>query len=183
MPAARRRRPSPGPHRVRPGVPASPHAAPPAGRRCGLLHNPRSRDARRAGHSVLRAVDRRAGADRGDALGCLRGPGRTAERRDERRGPPGRTRGAVMLRFLTAGESHGPELVVVVEGLPAGVEVSVEALDRDLARRLAGYGRGARSTKIELDRAKVVSGLAGGRTTGAPVAIRIVNRDFANQPA
>ncbi|HXF56380.1 MAG TPA: chorismate synthase [Actinomycetota bacterium] len=88
-----------------------------------------------------------------------------------------------MLRFLTAGESHGPELVVVVEGLPAGVPVSLELLDRDLGRRQAGYGRGARSTKIERDRALVVSGLAEGRTTGAPVAVRVVNRDFANQPA
>ncbi|MGI8698316.1 MAG: chorismate synthase [Mycobacteriales bacterium] len=87
------------------------------------------------------------------------------------------------LRFLTAGESHGPELVTVVEGLPAGVPVSIEALDRDLVRRQGGYGRGARSTKIERDSAQVVSGLVGGRTTGAPVALRIVNRDFANQPA
>jgi chorismate synthase len=87
------------------------------------------------------------------------------------------------LRFLTAGESHGPELVVVVEGLPAGVPVHPEAIDRDLRRRQGGYGRGARSTKIERDHAEVVSGASGGRTTGAPVAIRIVNRDFANQPA
>jgi chorismate synthase len=88
-----------------------------------------------------------------------------------------------MLRFLTAGESHGPELVVVVEGIPAGVEVPVEAIDRDLARRQAGYGRSARSTKIERDHAQVVSGLAAGLTTGAPLGFRIVNRDFANQPA
>lgn len=87
------------------------------------------------------------------------------------------------LRFLTAGESHGPELVTIVEGLPAGVPISIEALDHDLVRRQGGYGRGARSTKIERDAAAVVSGLAGGRTTGAPVALRIVNRDFANQPA
>jgi chorismate synthase len=87
-----------------------------------------------------------------------------------------------VLRFLTAGESHGPEVLAVVEGLPAGVEVDVGGIDRDLARRQSGYGRGARSTKIERDRGEVVSGLAGGRTTGAPVAIRIVNRDFANQP-
>ena len=86
------------------------------------------------------------------------------------------------LRMLTAGESHGPELVVIVEGLPAGVAIPVEEIDRDLARRQAGYGRGARSTKIERDRAEVVAGLAGGLTTGAPVAIRIVNQDFANQP-
>ena len=88
-----------------------------------------------------------------------------------------------MLRFLTAGESHGPELVVVIEGMPAGVTVRQAAIDGDLARRQQGYGRGARSTKIERDRAELVSGLAGGVTTGAPVAMRVVNRDFANQPA
>jgi len=88
-----------------------------------------------------------------------------------------------MLRFLTAGESHGPELVVVVEGLPAGIDVSSERIDRELTRRQQGYGRGARSTKIERDHGEIVSGVAGGRTTGAPVAIRIVNKDFANQPA
>ncbi len=88
-----------------------------------------------------------------------------------------------MLRFLTAGESHGPELVVVVEGLPAGLSVDRERIDRHLTRRQGGYGRGARSTKIERDKAELVSGLVDGRTTGAPVAMRIVNRDFANQPA
>jgi chorismate synthase len=95
-----------------------------------------------------------------------------------------------MLRFLTAGESHGPELVVIVEGMPAGVPIDLQALDRGLRRRQQGHGRGARSTKIEQDRAQVVSGLAhpassdGDRTltTGAPIAIRIVNQDFANQP-
>ena len=88
-----------------------------------------------------------------------------------------------MLRFLTAGESHGPELVVIVEGLPAGVVVDGDAVDRQLVRRQQGYGRGARSTKIERDHAEIVSGVAGGATTGAPVAMRIVNKDFANQPA
>ena len=88
-----------------------------------------------------------------------------------------------MLRFLTAGESHGPELVVIVEGLPAGVEVDSEAIDADLVRRQGGYGRGARSTKIERDHAEIVSGVHTGRSTGAPIAIRIENKDFANQPA
>jgi chorismate synthase len=93
-----------------------------------------------------------------------------------------------MLRFLTAGESHGPELTVIVEGMPAGVPVSPEEIDRQLIRRQGGYGRGARSAKIERDHADVTSGLVtdrstgGLRTTGAPVAMRIVNRDFANQP-
>lgn len=88
-----------------------------------------------------------------------------------------------MLRLLTAGESHGPELAVVVEGLPAGLEISNDEIDRDLARRQGGYGRGARSTKIERDHAALTGGLARGRTTGAPIALRIVNLDFANQPA
>lgn len=88
-----------------------------------------------------------------------------------------------MLRLLTAGESHGPELVVIVEGMPAGVAVEPDVIDRELRRRQGGYGRGSRSTRIERDRAEIVSGLADGRTTGAPVAMRIVNRDFANQPA
>jgi chorismate synthase len=88
-----------------------------------------------------------------------------------------------VLRLLTAGESHGPEIVAIVEGLPAGVQIEPESIDRDLARRQGGYGRGARSTKIERDRAHVVGGLSGDRTTGAPVALRIENRDFANQPA
>ena len=88
-----------------------------------------------------------------------------------------------MLRFLTAGESHGPELVTIVEGLPAGIEVDAAAIDRDLVRRQGGYGRGARSTKIERDHAQIVSGVSGDRTTGAPLAMRIENRDFANQPA
>ena len=86
------------------------------------------------------------------------------------------------MRFLTAGESHGPELVVIVEGMPAGVTISEAQIDTELGRRQVGYGRGARSTKIERDHAELVSGLADGRTTGAPIALRIVNRDFANQP-
>ncbi len=86
------------------------------------------------------------------------------------------------LRFLTAGESHGPELTVIVEGMPGGVEVRGEEIDRELLRRQQGYGRGARTQRIERDHAEIVSGVAAGRTTGAPVAMRIVNRDFANQP-
>lgn len=84
-----------------------------------------------------------------------------------------------MLRFLTAGESHGPCLTAIVEGLPAGLTVDVEAINRDLARRQGGYGRGGRM-KIECDRAEILSGVIGGQTTGAPVALRIENRDWAN---
>ncbi len=87
------------------------------------------------------------------------------------------------LRLLTAGESHGPELAVIVEGVPAGVEVDSDEIDGQLERRRGGYGRGVRSTKIEHDHAEIVSGVSGSRTTGAPLALRIVNRDFANQPS
>jgi chorismate synthase len=83
------------------------------------------------------------------------------------------------LRFTTAGESHGPGLVAVLEGLPAGLELTPEELDRDLARRQLGHGRGGRM-KIESDRAEVTAGLRHGRTLGSPVALRIENRDYAN---
>src|SRR3954467_12869945 len=83
------------------------------------------------------------------------------------------------LRFTTAGESHGPGLTAVVEGLPAGLELAPEDLDRDLARRQLGHGRGGRM-KIESDRAEVVSGIRHGRTLGSPIALRIQNRDYAN---
>jgi chorismate synthase len=82
-------------------------------------------------------------------------------------------------RFVTAGESHGPGLTAIVEGLPAGVELTPEDIDRDLARRQLGHGRGGRM-KIEKDRAEVTSGLRHGRTLGSPVTMRILNRDFAN---
>jgi len=82
-------------------------------------------------------------------------------------------------RFVTAGESHGPGLIAIVEGLPAGLELSPEDIDRDLARRQLGHGRGGRM-KIEKDRADVVSGIRHGRTLGSPVALRIENRDYRN---
>lgn len=87
------------------------------------------------------------------------------------------------LRLLTAGESHGPELVVVLDGMPAGVPIDQEEVDHHLRRRQQGYGRGARSTKVERDHAEIVSGVFQGRTTGAPIAIRIANQDYLNQPA
>jgi chorismate synthase len=83
------------------------------------------------------------------------------------------------LRFTTAGESHGPGLTAVVEGLPAGLTLSPEDIDRDLARRQLGHGRGGRM-KIEKDRADVTSGIRHGRTLGSPIALRVDNRDFAN---
>ncbi len=84
-----------------------------------------------------------------------------------------------MLRFLTAGESHGPALTVVVEGLPAGLTVDREAIDADLRRRQGGYGRGGRM-KIESDQVEVLSGVRHGRTLGSPVSFLIRNRDFEN---
>ena len=83
------------------------------------------------------------------------------------------------LRFTTAGESHGPGLTAVLEGLPAGLELEPADLDRDLARRQLGHGRGGRM-KIESDRAEVTAGIRHGRTLGGPIAIRIANRDYAN---
>src|SRR5436309_508881 len=83
------------------------------------------------------------------------------------------------LRLTTAGESHGPGLTCIVEGLPAGLRLVPEDLDRDLARRQLGHGRGGRM-KIEQDRAVVTAGLRHGRTLGSPVALQVVNRDYAN---
>lgn len=84
-----------------------------------------------------------------------------------------------MLRFLTAGESHGPALTVIVDGLPAGLAVTEDALAHELARRQLGYGRGRRMA-IEQDRARLVGGVRRGETTGAPVALQIENRDWVN---
>jgi chorismate synthase len=83
------------------------------------------------------------------------------------------------LRFVTAGESHGPGLTAIVEGLPAGLELRPEDIDRDLARRQLGHGRGGRM-KIEKDRAQVRAGVRHGRTLGSPVAMWIENRDYQN---
>src|SRR5271155_3141419 len=84
-----------------------------------------------------------------------------------------------MLRFLTAGESHGPELVAVIEGAPAGFEIDVGRINNDLARRQKGYGRGGRML-IEKDEARIVSGIRFGRTMGSPVTFIVENRDFKN---
>jgi chorismate synthase len=84
-----------------------------------------------------------------------------------------------MLRFLTAGESHGPGLTVIVEGLPAGVPVDREAIDADLRRRQGGYGRGGRM-KIEKDAVEVLSGVRHGQTLGSPVSFLVRNKDFEN---
>ncbi len=81
-----------------------------------------------------------------------------------------------MLRFLTAGESHGPGLVTIVEGLPKGLEFSAEGLDHELARRRLGHGRGGRM-KVETDRLEILGGIRHGRTIGAPVAVVVRNAE------
>ena len=83
------------------------------------------------------------------------------------------------LRLTTAGESHGPALTAILEGLPAGLAVDRERLASDMARRQHGYGRGGRM-KIETDAVEITAGVRGGATLGSPVAFRIENRDFAN---
>ena len=84
-----------------------------------------------------------------------------------------------MLRFLTAGESHGESLIAILEGLPAGLEVGSSQINAELAKRQKGYGRGKRM-EIESDRVEFFSGLRGGRTLGSPLAMRIRNRDWEN---
>ncbi len=82
-----------------------------------------------------------------------------------------------MLRFMSAGESHGECMIAVVEGLPAGLSVNPAMINKDLARRQQGYGRGGRM-KIEKDKVKILSGLKSGKTIGSPVALMIKNKDF-----
>src|SRR6266496_1293356 len=84
-----------------------------------------------------------------------------------------------MLRFLTAGESHGKALLMIVEGLPAGLAIDVDAITGQLRRRQGGYGRGRRMA-IESDRAEPLSGIRHGVTTGAPIALLIPNKDWEN---
>ncbi len=82
-------------------------------------------------------------------------------------------------RFITAGESHGPSLGVVVEGVPSGLVLNEDALEVDLARRQRGYGRGARQS-IERDHARILSGVRHGRTLGSPILLEVANRDWEN---
>jgi len=83
------------------------------------------------------------------------------------------------LRLITAGESHGPGLTCILEGLPAGLELRPEDLNEDMARRQLGHGRGGRM-KIERDAAEVTAGIRHGRTLGGPIALQVRNRDYAN---
>lgn len=84
-----------------------------------------------------------------------------------------------MIRYFTAGESHGPALSAIVEGLPSGIAITPEDINRELARRQQGYGRGGRM-KIETDKAVVLSGIRFGKTIGSPIALQIENRDWKN---
>src|ERR1700724_3533907 len=84
-----------------------------------------------------------------------------------------------MFRFETAGESHGECLVATLMGLPAGIPVSLDAVNHELWRRQQGYGRGGRM-KIETDRAEIVAGVRHSKTIGAPIAIIIQNKDWKN---
>ena len=84
-----------------------------------------------------------------------------------------------MIRFSTAGESHGEALIALISGMPAGVPIDLEFVNRDLWRRQQGYGRGGRM-KIETDKAHILSGVRHGKTIGSPIAIEIVNRDWKN---
>jgi chorismate synthase len=84
-----------------------------------------------------------------------------------------------MIRFSTAGESHGEALIALVSGLPAGVPVDLEVVNRELWRRQQGYGRGGRM-KIETDQAHILSGVRHGKTIGSPIAIQLINRDWKN---
>ena len=84
-----------------------------------------------------------------------------------------------MIRFLTAGESHGKGLVGMIEGIPAGLELAAEYIDHQLYRRQQGYGRGGRM-KIESDRAEIISGLRLGKTIGSPIGLLVWNKDWEN---
>lgn len=84
-----------------------------------------------------------------------------------------------MLRYLSAGESHGPCLTAIVEGMPSNVKIDIDYINHQLKRRQGGYGRGGRM-KIERDKVKVLSGLRSGKTTGAPITLVIENKDWEN---
>jgi len=84
-----------------------------------------------------------------------------------------------MLRFLTAGESHGPALVAIVEGIPSGLTLDIKAINKDLERRQMGFGRGGRM-KIESDKIEIVSGVRHGQTLGSPIALKVDNKDWEN---
>ncbi|MBI3323829.1 MAG: chorismate synthase [Candidatus Omnitrophica bacterium] len=82
-----------------------------------------------------------------------------------------------MLRYLTAGESHGAGLIAVLEGMPSGLQLEPAFIDRELKRRQLGYGRGARMTSIETDKVQILSGVRFGKTLGSPIALQVPNKD------
>ncbi|MBN2572128.1 MAG: chorismate synthase, partial [Ignavibacteriales bacterium] len=84
-----------------------------------------------------------------------------------------------MIRFLTAGESHGKGLVVIIEGFPSNIEIDKKYLDFHLKRRMIGYGRGERM-KIETDECEIISGVRNGKTLGSPISVFIKNKDWEN---
>ena len=84
-----------------------------------------------------------------------------------------------MIRLITSGESHGKALSVIIEGMPAGLQIDAKMIDRELSRRQKGYGRGGRM-KIESDKAEILSGVRFGETIGSPISIQIKNKDFEN---
>ncbi|KHF30682.1 Chorismate synthase [Anoxybacillus sp. BCO1] len=81
------------------------------------------------------------------------------------------------MRYLTAGESHGPQLTTIIEGVPAGLTLFAEHINEDLARRQKGYGRGRRM-QIEKDEVKILSGVRHGKTLGSPITLVVENRDW-----
>lgn len=83
------------------------------------------------------------------------------------------------MRYITAGESHGPKLTAIIEGLPAGLSLNEEEINRELKRRQGGYGRGGRM-KIESDQVEISSGVRHGKTLGSPITLSVINRDFKN---
>src|SRR5437762_12211872 len=84
-----------------------------------------------------------------------------------------------MLRFLTSGESHGPLLTAILEGMPAGLPLTTADIDTDLERRQQGYGKGGRMA-IEKDHVQIAAGAVAGHTTGAPITLLVENRDYKN---
>ncbi len=147
---------------LRPGGAPIPALLQGAGR-AGVLHPPRF--ARQGGPRARRATLR---------LEPLSAPAIEPLR------PSANKLGAMALRLITAGESHGPGLTCIVEGLPAGLTLQAsEDLNGDMARRQLGHGRGGRM-KIERDSAEITGGVRHGRTLGGPVALQVANRDYAN---
>ncbi|TGV08615.1 chorismate synthase, partial [Mesorhizobium sp. M00.F.Ca.ET.186.01.1.1] len=83
------------------------------------------------------------------------------------------------MRYLTAGESHGPQLTAIIEGIPSNLPISIEAINEQLARRQKGHGRGRRM-QIEKDQVKILSGVRHGYTTGAPITLVVENKDWTH---